>query len=198
VNRVEPTPMQQPPMQQPPMQPMPLPSGWGVPEVGSFRQGSEASRYALARYLVGRAAAESMSHGLLVLGLVVLAAAGLLEWRGAGFWAVVVAILALGVLAMRALLAGVLNRLTAVAADGPSERRLRAVLKDTRADVLRELRRVGLPGRTWSMPLLALRLLRPSRQRQTVTRLRQFEIERAVPPARLDEVHLLLRARLRG
>jgi hypothetical protein len=133
-----------------------------------------------------------------VLGIVVLAVAGLLEWRGATFWAVVVAIVALGVLALRSLLAGLLNRLTAVAADSASERRLRAVLKDTRADVLRELRRVGLPGRTWSMPLLALRLLRPSRQRQTVARLRQFEIERAVPPARLDEVHLLLRARLRG
>jgi hypothetical protein len=191
-------PMQPMPIQQSPMQPVPLPSGRGTPEVGSFRQGSEASRYALARYLVGRAVGESMSRGLLVLGLVVLAVAGLLEWRGATVWAVVVAIVALGVLALRSLLAGVLNRLTAVAADGASERRLRAVLKDTRADVLRELRRVGLPGRTWSMPLLALRLLRPSRQRETVARLRQFEIERAVPPARLDEVHLLLRARLRG
>lgn len=185
-------------MQHPPMQPAPLPAGHDMPEVGSFRQGSEGSRYALARYLVGRAVGESMSRGLLVLGLVVLAVAGLLEWRGDTFWAVVVAIVALGVLALRSLLAGVLNRLTAVAADGASERRLRTVLKNTRSDVLRELRRVGLPGRTWSMPLLALRLLRPSRQRQTVARLRQFEIERAVPPARLDEVHLLLRARLRG
>lgn len=180
------------------MQPPPLPSGHGTPEVGSFRQGSEASRYALARYLVGRAVGESMNLGLLVLGLLVLAVAGLLEWRGGTFWAVVVAIVALGVLALRSLLRAVLNRLTAVAADAPSERRLRGLVRDTRADVLRELRRVGLPGRTWSMPLLALRLLRPSRQRQTVDRLRQFEIERAVPPARLDEVHLLLRARLRG
>ena len=70
-------------------------------------------------------------------------------------------------------------------------------MADTRKDVLRELRRIGLPGRTWSVPLLAMRLIRPSRNRQTVEALRGFQVERAVPAARLDELHLLVTAAAR-
>ena len=99
--------MQQPPMQQPPTQPVPLPAGRGMPEVGSFRQGSEASRYALARYLVGlggRRVDESRLAGTRSGGARRRRPAGMARLRG--FWAVVVAILALGVLARRASLAG--------------------------------------------------------------------------------------------
>jgi hypothetical protein len=162
-------------------------------DVGSFEQGTAGSRWALARYLVGRAIGESLSRSLLVVAVVVLVVAGLIEWAGSTFWAVVIVVLALGVLTLRAALGAVLRRLTAAALYGPVEDRLRAIVKDTRRDVLAELRRTGLPGRTWTLPLLALRLLRRRRRAETLTRLRAFRVDNVVPSARVDELHLLLR-----
>jgi hypothetical protein len=163
-------------------------------DVGDFEQGSPLSQWALARYLVGRAIAESVGASLLVAGLVVLALAALLWWAGGTGWAVLVAIVAVIVLAVRALLLALVRRLTAVSAYAPIHDRLRALVRETRKDVLRELRRVGLPGRTWTLPLLVGRLIGPRRRRATLARLRQFELDRVVPRARLDELHMLLRA----
>ena len=70
---------------------------------------------------------------------------------------------------------------------------MQALVDDTRADVLRELRRIGLPGRVLTLPLLGFRLLSRRRRRDTLDRLRTFQADRAVPKARLDELHLLLR-----
>lgn len=159
-------------------------------DVGAFRPGSEASRWALARFLVGRAVGESLGRGLALIGVCGLAAAVLLWWQHWVLAAALLALVALGVLLMRALLLAVLRRLTAL--PGTSAR-LKAVVRDTRRDVLRELRRLGLPGRTWTLPALALRLLRGTRRDETLQRLRGFDVERAVPAARLDELHLLLR-----
>lgn len=162
------------------------------PEVGDFRQGSPLSQWALSRYLVGRAVAESAGIALLLLALGVLGLAAVAEWAlHSTLLAVLLVIVAVLVLLLRRVLLAVVRRLTAV--DRPVEDRLTALVADTRSDVLRELRRVGLPGRTLTLPLLALRFLRRRRRAQTVTRLRAFEIERVVPKARLDETFLLLR-----
>ena len=166
----------------------------GEPEVGSFRQGTQLSQWALARYLVGRAIARSIGDTLLLIGLVVLAVALVVGWlTGSAGWGVFIGVLGLGVLAVRAVLLWLLRALTAFRSYRPLEHRMRALVGDTRADVLRELRRVGLPGRTWTLPLLALRLLRRKHRETTLARLREFDVARAVPPARLDELHLLLR-----
>jgi hypothetical protein len=163
-------------------------------EVGAFEQGSPISRWALARYLVGRAIGESVSRSLLIVALVVLLLAGLVEWRlRSTFWSVVIALLAVGVLAMRAILRAVLRRLSAADQVGPLETRLRALVDDTRSDVLAELRRIGLPGRTWTLPLLPLRFAGRERRRRTITRLRTFDLDRVVPKARVDDLHLILR-----
>jgi hypothetical protein len=163
-------------------------------DVGAFEQGSPISRWALARYLVGRAIGESVSRGLLIVALVILGLAGLVEWRlGSTFWAVIIALLALGVLAMRAILRAVLRRLSAADQVGPIEARLHALVDDTKSDVLAELRRIGLPGRTWTLPALPFRFLGRERRRRTVTRLRTFDVDRVVPKARVDELHLILR-----
>lgn len=166
----------------------------GQPEVGTFRQGSELSQWALARYLVGRAIARSVGDALLLIGLVVIALAVIVGWLASSVgWGVFIGLVGLGVLALRAVLLWLLRALTAFRSYRPLERRMRALVGDTRGDVLRELRRVGLPGRTWTLPLLALRLLRRRSRSQTLARLREFDVARAVPPARLDELHLLLR-----
>jgi hypothetical protein len=129
---------------------------------------------------------------LVALGILVLAA--LSQWVvGSTFLAVVFVILALLVLLTRAGLRAILRRLTAADHYGPIEERLRALVSDTKADVLRELRRVGLPSHTWTLPLLAFRLV-GKRRKATLTRLRDFDVDRAVPKARLDELHMLLRS----
>src|SRR3954449_9988430 len=104
------------------------PSGEGAPEqdvwyaldetdpveVGEFRQGSPLSRWALARYLVGRAMAESVSRTLLLIAAVLLAAAAGAQW-GLHLTSVLVLLLivALMILLLRWVLVAVLRKLTA-------------------------------------------------------------------------------------
>lgn len=162
-------------------------------EVGEFRQGSELSRWALARYLVGRAIGESVGTTLLLVALGILGLAAACEWGlHVTFLAVLLVIVALGVLLLRAALRAILRRLTATERLGPAQARLRRLVADTRADVRRELRRLGLPSRQITLPLLAVRLV-GRRRAETLKRLRGFDLDRAVPKARLDELHLLLR-----
>lgn len=179
--------------------PQPLPdepvrSSADEPEVGTFRQGTELSQWALARYLVGRAIARSVGDTLLLIGIGIVALAVVIGWLTTSVgWGVFIGVLGLGVLAVRGVLLWLLRALTAFRSYRPLEHRMRALVGDTRSDVLRELRRIGLPGRTWTLPFLALRLLRRNRRKETLARLREFDVARAVPPARLDELHLLLR-----
>ena len=162
-------------------------------DVGAFRQGTAASQWALARYLVGRAVAEAMSRGLLVVALVLLAGAAAIWSAGSVFWGVVVGLVALALVIMRRLILAIVRRLPLVAGDPVLDARLGELVAATRKDVLAELRRVGLPGRTWSVPLLAVRLVGRHRT-VTAERLRGFDVDRVVPAARLDEVHLLLQS----
>jgi hypothetical protein len=177
----------------PELRPGPEPDEPIAVDVGAFEQGSPVSRWALARYLVGRAIGESIGRSLLVVAVVFLAVAGLVEWAGSTFGSIVIALIALAVLGLRAIMRAVLRRLTAVDRVAPLEARMRALVADTRSDVLAELRRIGLPGRTWTLPLLVLRLLGRQRRRRTLARLRTFDLERVVPKARVDELHLVLR-----
>lgn len=162
-------------------------------DVGDFRQGSQLSRWALARYLVGRAIAESVGKGLLLLAILLLGVAAACKWAlHSTVLAVLVAIVAIAVLVLRAALRAILRRLTAVDRYGPTEARLRRLVSDAHGDVLRELRRAGLPSHSWTLPLLAVRLV-GRRRAETVRRLRSFDVDRAVPQSRLDELHMVLR-----
>lgn len=58
---------------------LPGPAEWI--EVGEFRQGSQLSQWMLARYLVGRAVAETVGLTMLLAGLILLAGAGVLWWQ---------------------------------------------------------------------------------------------------------------------
>ena len=165
-------------------------------DVGDFRQGSPLSRWALARYLVGRAIGESVGSTLLLIAVVLLGLAAACEWGlHVTALAVLLVVLAVGVLLLRAALRAVLRRVTATGQYGPVEARLRNLVRDTHADVLRELRRVGLPSHAWTLPLLAVRLI-GRRRKETVARLREFDVDRAVSKTRLDELHMVLRESL--
>lgn len=169
------------------------------PEVGDFRPGSPFSQWALARYLVGRALTESVGNALLAVALVVFAVAAVAEWvLDSTALAVLLTIVAVLVLVLRWILLAVVRRLTAFSQFGPIEERMSALVADTRGDVLRELRRVGLPGHIITLPLLAFRFVGGTRRADTVAKLRTFEIARVVPKARLDETFLLLRQAFAG
>lgn len=164
-------------------------------DIGQFRQGSPLSRWALARYLVGRAIGESVGGTLLVVALLMLGLAAVGQWVvHSTLLAVLLGIVAIGVLLIRGALRAVLRRLTEANRYGPVETRLRELVSDTRGDVLRELRRVRLPSHTLTLPVLAFRLV-GKRREDTLVRLREFDIDRAVPKARLDELHMLLGGR---
>lgn len=162
-------------------------------EVGSFEQGSELSRWALARYIVGRVILERVSWSLLAIALVLIVLAALSESvLHSTLLAVLLGVVALVVLIMRTVLRAVLRRLMGARAYGPLEDRLNAVVNGASADVFTELRRVGLPSRLITLPLIAVRLAGRKRK-DTLARMRQFEVERAVSKARLDELHMVMR-----
>ncbi|MEP6599724.1 MAG: hypothetical protein ABJB98_09810 [Actinomycetota bacterium] len=165
----------------------------GQPEVGEFRPGSPGSQYLLGRYLIGRVLGEYVTATLLVVGLATVALAIGMYFLAPTWIAVLVGLVAIAVLVLRALFAAVLRRFSGAAVFGPVEDRMRPILADTRSDVRGELRRVGLPSRAWSMPLFAWRLRR-RRRADTLRRIGQFDAARVVPPARVDQLHLLLRS----
>jgi hypothetical protein len=168
-------------------------------EVGDFRPGSPWSQWALGRYLVGRAMTESIGTSLLLVALVFLGLAALSQWLlHSTLLAVLLVIVAVFDLLLRWLLLTIVRRLTAFPHYAPIEDRLNALVRDTRGDVFRELRRVGLPSHVWTLPLLAVRLVRSSRRAETLAGLRAFEIQRVVPKARLDETYLLLQQAATG
>jgi hypothetical protein len=162
-------------------------------DVGSFRQGDPLSRWALGRYLLGRALAVQVSRVLFVLALLVGAVAVAAYFGGLTVLAVLIALVAVVVLGARAILGALLRRLTVPALAPGAEQRMRALVADTRKDVTRELRRIGLPSRSVTLPLLAVRLA-GRRRAEVLTRLREFDVERVVPANRLDDLHLLLQA----
>ena len=172
---------------------LPPPPDRAQPEVGDFEQGTPGSRWALGRYLVGRALGDYVSRGLLIIALVIAALAALVYWLGPMWLAVLIGVFALSVLLFRWLLSAVLRRFTGAHLFGPAEQRMRALVADTRGDVRTELRRIGVPSRTFTLPLLALRLARRKRRQDTLDRLRRFDADRVVPAARLDELHMIVR-----
>ena len=162
-------------------------------DVGTFEPGSPFSRWALARYIVGRVILERVSSSLLIVAGVLLVLAALAEWGlDSLFLAIVLALIAAFVLVLRAVLRAVLSRLMAAKVYGPLEERLAAIVDSGRKDVLAELRRVGLPSRVFTLPLLAFRLI-GRRRKATIARMREFDVDRAVSKARRDELHMVLR-----
>jgi hypothetical protein len=163
------------------------------PDVGEFDQGTLGSRWALGRYLVGRAIGEFVSRSLTVFALVVVALAGLVWWLGPHWLSVLIGVLAVTLFLLRSLLGAVLRRVGGAGYFGTAEDRMRRLVAETRGDIRIELRRIGVPSRIWTLPLLVWRLARRTRRAETLQRLRGFDPERVMPRSRLDELHMIVR-----
>ena len=154
-----------------------------APTTSLLRAGRRLSRWALARYIVGRVILERVSWVLLVAALAALALAAVSEWvLHSTLLAVLLVLVALGVLALRGLLRLVLHRLMNTRAYGPLEKQVAGIVNGASRGVLLELRRVGLPSRLVTLPLLLFRLL-GKRRAETMQRIRRFEVDRGPRPA---------------
>ncbi len=157
-----------------------------------------ASEAALRRYLLTRALGRSVINTVQWSAISILAIAVLCWLGGVKILAVLVGLVALAVFGVRVLLSGIERRLTGSARLGPIEPRVDKLVARTSRGLRKELRRVGLPGSPWAPMLIALRLIRPFRRRQTVLALSRIDLASVVPASQLDELHLLLQGARRS
>jgi hypothetical protein len=160
----------------------------------SYRSEPLESPAALRQYLIVRALGRSVINTVQWAALVILALAVVCWLAGAKVLAVLIGLVAVVVLLLRSLLAALGRRLSGRDRLGPVEPQVRRLVARTGRGLRRELRRAGLPGAPWAPVLIALRLLRPVRRRQTAQALAQVDLSRVVPASQLDELHLLLQS----
>lgn len=163
-----------------------------APEPEMEQAGTGLTALMLARYLVGRVLAARVSATLWIIGGLVLVLAVLLWFAGPHWLAVVVGLLGLIVLGVRALVMLILRKVMAVGRLGQAEARITALVRDTGGDLRRELRRIGLPGSVFGMPLLLLRIV-GKRRGQTFERMRHFDVANVVPRSRRAELEFIVR-----
>jgi len=148
----------------------------------------------MRQYLITRALGRSVVTTLQWSAIAILALAVLCWLGGVKVLAVLIGLVAVAVLVVRAMLAGVGRRLSGADRLGHVEPQVRRMVARTGRGLRRELRRVGLPGSPLAPLLIALRLLRPYRRAGTVRALAQLDLNRIVPPGQVDELQLLLQA----
>ena len=175
------------------------PAGYPGPAAGGVRflfpaTGRLDSEAALRQYLVTRALGRSVVNTLQWSALAILALAVACWLGGIKVLAVLIGLFAVAVLLVRSLLSRLGRRLSGGDRLGPVEPQVRRLVARTGRGLRRELRRVGLPGTPWAPLLIALRLLRPYRRRQTALALARVDLNRVVPASQLDELHLLLQS----
>lgn len=161
-------------------------------EVGDFRQGDPASRWALARYLVARTLGDNAVRSVLAVAVVFAVLTVVLAFVSAPVvLTVLLGLVTLGWFVAWRLARALWRRLTAGPSFDAVRPDLEALVGETRPDVRRELRRIGLPAHPLAAFAFAWRLRR-SRRADTTARMRGFEIERVVPADRVDRLYLLL------
>ena len=163
-------------------------------EVGNFRKGDAASRFALSRLLVGRVIVARIGAGMMFLALLVLALAVVTWLFGPQWLAILIGLFAVFMLVVRALVMALLRRLAGYGAFGQYEQQVHSLVSATGGDLRRELRRNRIPAGWWSFPLLVVRLFRSHGRRELFERMRGVDIDRIVPAARVDELHSVLRS----
>jgi len=160
-----------------------------APEVGQFRQGSEASQWVLRRYLLSAALGSSVVRTVQWLAVVIVVLAVGVWIAGVHWLAVLLGVLAVLVLILRRVLALLQRGLSGAGRLGPVEHDVSTLVRRTRRGLRAELRRVGLPA----APLLVgLRLARPGKRTETVRKFGLIDLAKIVPASRLDELRLLL------
>lgn len=145
----------------------------------------------VVRFLVGRTAVDQLKRmfrtvWLVALAGLVLALAGP-RWLGA-------ALLALSLLLTMARVAAVwlVERTSLTRAYRDVREDLASAVEAGKANVRRELERVGLPSARWRMPLFVLHLGRRAGRNEARTRLEHINLEQVLPQAQIDRAMSIL------
>lgn len=169
-------------------------AGFGEVEPGGVfifsRPGKLDNEQSLRSYLLVRALGRSVMNTVLWSGLLILAIGVVLWLSGLKVLGILVGLVAFAVLFVRFSLGSLTKRF----GRGPADPQINRLVTRTGRGLRKELRRVGLPGAPWAPLLIALRLLRPTRRRQTMQSLSRIELTKVVPAGQVDELHLLLQS----
>jgi hypothetical protein len=161
-------------------------------EVGDLRPGDPRTQWALARYLVARTVGDNAVRAVLGVALVLAALTVLLVAVSAPVaLSVLVGLVAVGWFVAWRLARALWSRLAGGPALVPVRHELDALVRETRPDVRRELRRLGLPAHPLASFAFARRLV-GRRRAETMTTLRGFDVDRVVPAERADRAVVLL------
>jgi hypothetical protein len=146
----------------------------------------------ILRYLLGRLAVDHIRR-LTRWFWVLIPVGGLLalllspRWIGVGVAALGVLMLVLRVAAVR-----MLHQRSLAPEFRSAEDELAAAVDAGRTSLRVELRRVGLPSRSWHLPVFALRLARGKVRAKARARLRAVDVDRVLPRAQLQRALRLL------
>jgi hypothetical protein len=160
------------------------PSAAATPGDGADH-GAARRNTVILRYLLGRLAIDHVRRltrwtpAVLVIGAILL----VVRPRWIGF-----AVIAVGVLLVAARVGAVLllERLSLPPRFRSVENGLRDAVEAGKANLRVELRGVGLPSRSWHVPVYALRLARGAGRMRARSRLRQVDMDRVLPRAQVE------------
>jgi hypothetical protein len=164
------------------------------PEVGRFRQTTETQDWLLRRYLLTRALGASIVRSVHWFGIAILVLAALAWLMGVKWLAVLIGLVAVLVLLFRAMLSAIQRRISGVDQMGVAGPRVEKLVGQTRKGLRAELRRIGLPSHPWGPAMIGMRLMRPVKRAETMSKLAKFDLRQVVSASILDELHLLLRS----
>lgn len=164
--------------------------GIDLGDTGTWRvgeaEGSTARRITVVlRYLLGRLAIDHVRRLTVwawlvpVLGLLLLIVLPRLV-------ALAVVLLGAVLVLARTAMVRLLQRLSLAGRFRPVEEELRDAVEAGKANLRGELRRVGLPSRSWRLPLYVVRLARGSSRSLARSSLREVEVHRVLPQAQVE------------
>lgn len=145
----------------------------------------------VVRFLVGRTAVDQLNRVFRVSWVV--AAAGLvMVYTGPRVLGAALLALSLVLVAVRAVAVRTVERIALAREYRGVEDELAGAVEAGKANVRRELERVGLPSSRWRMPLFMMGLARRSGRVEAKTRLEHINLEQVLPQVQIERAMRIL------
>lgn len=161
----------------------------------SLWQPAEGRRFnvivVVVRYLVGRTAIDQLKR-ISALGWLIAAVGLGLLIIGPRIVGVALLVLAALVACARFTLVRVIDRMSLARQYRPIESEFSGAVEAGKANIRRELERVGLPSTRWRMPMFLVRLARRSGRDEVLGRLSQIDLSQVLPQVQIDRAFRLL------
>ncbi|HEX5493149.1 MAG TPA: hypothetical protein VFX70_01060 [Mycobacteriales bacterium] len=158
---------------------------------GQSADAARAGVVVVVRFLVARTAVDQLKR-FFRLGWFVAAVGLVLVFSGPRLVGVALLALSLLLAMARGVTVWVVERTAVARAYRDVREDLASAVEAGKANVRRELERVGLPSSRWRMPLFVLGLGRRSGRTETSTRLEHVNLEQVLPRAQIDRAMTIL------